>query len=393
MSEDTGTTGLTPADKETADIKVNEIEENSDIEFEALFDEDVSEADLKGETEEEIVDDEKKPAEEKPADEKSETDKAATSEPKGDEDEKSSEKADTDPKLAGEEEKKEDPEKTEKVDYSKPPPEGYVPLPALKEARTINTNLKSQVGALQKTVELLQAQPKTGVETKSEDDGFADFKVKTQAEFNELVEDDVEEAVKYQNRLENYNQHQQKVQRQQQIELAEKQNVANAIDRSMEMIAESVPGIYEEGNQIGSDLFEFAVANGFNQDYLSVLTTPATMITPVDQDGNASKKSYPLAGGAASMIKMLHALYRETKKQDPENLRETIKAEVEKDLREKITQELLEKFKAETTGQAFRSINEIPGGDDEELAHKKVYSEADFAKMSQKDQEKVLSGA
>jgi hypothetical protein len=372
MSEEkTENQGLTPAEKDDAEIRENSRDDNADGEFGALFDEEVTEAALMGEEEE-------TPAEEKP-DEKSDKE-AAASESEGEE--KPGEKT--------EESEEKTEAKSEEVDYTKPPPKGYVPLPAVQEAREINKNLKTQIDTLQKTVELLQTQ--TAEKVTPEDDEFKDFEVLSQQKFDELVEDDVEEALKYQSKLARYNDHQRNVQHNQQIEVARKQKVDGAINQSIEKIVQSVPGIYEEGNNIASDLFEFAVSSGFDKDYLTLLTTPATRISPVDSQGNVSKESFPLADGAASMITMLYKLHQSVRERNPEELRSKIEAEVKEKLRKEITEELLEKFKNETTGQSFRSIADVPGGSDDEPAHKKFYSEADFSKMSEKEQQRILGG-
>jgi hypothetical protein len=174
MSEEkTENQGLTPAEKDDAEIRENSRDDNADGEFGALFDEEVTEAALMGEEEE-------TPAEEKP-DEKSDKE-AAASESEGEE--KPGEKT--------EESEEKTEAKSEEVDYTKPPPKGYVPLPAVQEAREINKNLKTQIDTLQKTVELLQTQ--TAEKVTPEDDEFKDFEVLSQQKFDELVEDDVEEA-------------------------------------------------------------------------------------------------------------------------------------------------------------------------------------------------------
>jgi hypothetical protein len=349
----TEATGLTEAEKETAEIRVDEEDHNQDVE------EDPEEA------EEKEGDKETEPTED---------DKTADSESKGEE--------------------KKEPEKesaTEEVDYSKPPPKGYVPLPAVQQERAVNKELKGQIATLQKTVELLQTQaPKS--EERTEEGEFEGFKVLSQSEFDDLVEDDVEEATRYQNKLGRYNEHQRNQQQLQKIELARTQRVNAAINSSLEKIVTAVPGIHDEGSTIGNELFEFAQKNGFDGNYLNILTTPATRILTVDQEGNVSKESIPLAEGAASMISMLHKLYQSERDSDPEKLRSEIEAKVTEELRAKITQELLEKFKSEDPTGDFRSITDIPSGSNDDPVKGKEYTEEELFSVSPKDERKWLGG-
>jgi hypothetical protein len=356
--------------------RVNEVDENPDVEFDSLFDEEVSNSELEGDEE---------PAEET---------EAATSEPKGDDEkpaevkeEKSAKEAEKEAETADETKK----EETEEVDYSQPPPTGYVPIPALHEARREKDDLKGQLDLANQSIQTLQTQiAKPKGEPDQEE--LKDFKILSDKEFQELVEDDVEEALIYKNKLDNYKETQTERKRLEQVAEYQNQQVEAVINKSVDRISSEVPGIYEKDSTIGSELFDFAVENGFNDKFISLLTSPTTRISPVDNEGKVSPQSYPLADGAASLVTMLHKLYKASKNSDSDNLRSEIEAEVRKDEREKVTQELMDKFKNETTGTTFKSIADGPGGSNDEPGGKQFYSEGDFTNMSAEEERRVLGG-
>jgi hypothetical protein len=366
-------TEMTEVEKDESDIRVNEIEENVDVEFEPLFGEEKS-------TEEALTGEDPGKAEEKPEE------KAKEKEPE--------KKASTDEKPAAEskdtKEPEKEPEKLEKEpDYTKPPPKGYVAIQTMHEARANVDSAKRQLETANQTIELLQSQQKAP----KEKDEFSDFEILSDNDWEELVKDDVEEALIYKNRLDKFNTHQRTKQKEKEIQLQRHQQIETAISNSVDKIATNVPGIFDEGNEIQKKLFDFGVENGFDGNYLEVMTNPATRITPIDKDGKPVDTSYPLGGGAVSLVTMIHKLNESIKGADPEKLRTEISEKLEIDLREKITQEILEKFKTETTGQSFRSISDISGGSNDELGEKKFYTEADMARMSPEEKERVLTGA
>ena len=385
-------TVVSEAEMAGADIKVNEMEQNPESEFGSLFDEDVSDAELQGESKETTEEKETAASESKGEDGKTESDKAQTAEEKEAKEAEAKKEVEAKKVDETEAEKAKTDEKTDEVDYSKPPPTGYVAIPALKESRRETEAVKGQLEIANQNIQALQAQvaaPKVEAET---DDEFKDFKVLSDNELKELTEDDVEEAVLYMNKLSRFKEVQSSRKQREQIEQYEQQQVEAVIGKSVERISSEVPGIYEEGNTIGNELFEFAVENGFNNEFLTLLTSPGTRITPVDKDGNISDKSYPLADGAASLVTMLYKLRESSKMNDSENLRSEIEAEVRKDEREKVTRELMDKFKNETTGQTFKSIADSPGGSNDEPGGKQFYTEKDFSNMSDEEERKVLGG-
>ena len=384
MSEDkSGPEGpVTTADVDA--IRVDERFDNDDTVFEPLFEnEKVSEAELKGEessTDEKPADsessDEKTPEKEKP--EKAEPEEA---EKKSEEPEKTDEK---DPDVA------EKPE--EKPDPNAPPPKGFVPIQALHESRENERSLKDHIASLERNLELIQAEKKVDTEKSEEPEMFKDFKVLSDAEWKELVAEDVEEALIYSRKLDEYNQYQSNKQREKQLELAEMQRTEAVIRDSVRLIAEKVPGIYEDDGEVQRKLYDFGVENGFDGQFLTVMSNPATRIIPVGQDGKPTGKEYPLGKGAASLVSMINRFHEAISSNDAEKIRSEIEKDVETRLRNELSKELMAKIKNNEDVGSFRSISDAPGGSNEEPHMKKHYSEKDFFNMSEEEKRRVLGG-
>lgn len=389
MSEEKGSE-LTPAEKENADIRVNEIEENHDTSlFEPLFDESMTEDQLKGEDPDNQEETGEKPEKEtKP--QGIETDKPAKEGKESTEEKQSPEKEEAAPSESKDDEKPSHETQEEEPDYSKPPPKGYVAIPALREAREEIRELKHTVSQQNQAIESLK-------QTKTEKDGlpeeFKDFKVLSSQEYKELVEEDVEEAMIYRDKLDRYKDYQQTIRNQKEAAQAANNQARQIIDASLDKMVTEIPGIFDDDKGIGNELAQFAVENGIPDAYLELMSNPATRIVPVDENGNPLGKTYVLGDGAAGLVTLIHRLRGKLVNSDPDKIRSEIEKELEPKLREKITAELVEKFKNETGGQSFRSINDVPGGDDSEITTKKFISEADYAKMSEQEKERLLAGA
>jgi len=381
MSEDkSGPEGpATTADVDA--IRVDERFDNDDTVFEPLFeDENVSDAALKGEE----PSTEEKPADSESSDEKPpEKEKPEEAEKEPEEPEKPDEK---DPDVA------EKPE--EKPDPNAPPPKGFVPIQALHESRENERSLKDHIASLERNLELLQAAPekKVGTEKSEEPEMFKEFKVLSDAEWKELVAEDVEEALIYSRKLDEYNRYQSNKQREKQLEVAEMQRIESVIKDSVRLIADKVPGIYEDDGEVQKKLYDFGVDNGFDGQFLTVMSNPATRIIPVGQDGKPTGKEYPLGKGAASLVSMINKFHETISSNDPDKIRSEIEKDVETRLRSELSKELMAKIKNNEDVGSFRSISDAPGGSNEEPHMKKHYSEKDFFNMSEEEKRRALGG-
>ena len=378
---DGGKTGEVP---DGTDILGEEKPEDNG-EFKPLFDEEeqYGEAQLTGE-EEETPAKEGEESEEQPADQKAEEEKQAAkeSEEKAKEEAEAQEKADAEAKAKEEAEAK---AAKEKADTK--PPDGYVPHAALHETRELLKEEKAARKSLEDKVEKLIAEKE--IPEPEMPDGF---KILTELELDELIEDNPNEAIRYQAKLQRYESKKavaKEVMREQQRE------AESVVMTSVDRIEKAVPGLYDSEKSIAKDLAEFAVKSGFKDEaFLEVMTNPATVVIPAGTD-----KRVLLSNGAASLIEMLHKIHTssaEGKEGDVEKVRAEITEELTKSLTETITAEvtkdLLTKLKPEHVPSEYRSIEELPGSQDAPVASTKQYTEDEFARLSEEEQNKLLGG-
>ena len=193
------------------------------------------------------------------------------------------------------EEKKDDGKATQEQATEKES-EGYVPHAALHETRELLKEEKAARKDLEDKVDQLAAE-------KAEPEMPDGFKVLTDEELDELIEDDPQEALRYQFKFKAYNEKKAKAEEAMENQQRQAENfVMNTVDR----IEKAVPGLYDEDNSIGKDLADFAIKSGFKDEaFLEVMTNPATVVIPA-----GSKTPYLLSNGAASLIEMLHNLHK-----------------------------------------------------------------------------------
>jgi len=213
------------------------------------------------------------------------------------------EKGFSEAELSGEEDEK--PEKEGKESEEQPAdqkaekePESSesegMPYDALYEERVERERLRSDVQQLHQDLQDVKAEK--AVEFDS------DFKVLSDEELDELIEDDPQEALRYQFKLKAYNEKKAKAEETMENQQRQAENfVMTTVDR----IEKAVPGLYDEDNSIAKDLSDFAIESGFKDEaFLEVMTNPATVVIPAGTD-----KRILLSNGAASLIEMLHSLH------------------------------------------------------------------------------------
>jgi len=268
------------------------------------------------------------------------------------------------------EDKKEEPEaKDEK------PPAGYVPHAALHEARMEKQELARELNALKQEVADLKATK----EEVAEDS----FKVLSDEEFEELVEEDPVEAIKYERKLDKYREAQKSKENERDVAKKQQEKDQQVITESLERMTKAVPGLYEEGSSVNKDLATFAIKNGFDPDLLGLMTTPSTFIATPNGDIK------PLGNGAAGLVEMIYKFYTAAKTNSPETLRAQAEANAEKKLRETITAELMKKFKTQK-GTDFKSIGDVPGASGETPEITGGFTEAQYVNMTPQQRDKLL---
>lgn len=170
-----------------------------------------------------------------------------------------------------------------------------------------------------------------------------EFKVLSEAELEELVEDDPMEAVKYTARLNDH------YRRQDQIKIQENQR-ESIISESMGKISDAVPGIYDQGSEVGLKLTEYGIDQGFDVNTLAALSNPGTQIIVPGED------SPRLVGdGAVALVKILNSGFAGG---DDSALR----AQIEKEVIERVTKEITQKMKA-TSGAP--TLGDLPASSKE----------------------------
>lgn len=339
-------------------------------EFGGLFEDEpkATEDELKGVSDEPEKEQEEKEPESLKAEEKG----SPAAEAKGEE--KGEEKVD-EGKTEGK--KAEEPGKDEKPKTEKPP-KGYVPTAALTEAREIIKALKEEVAGL-KTQEPERKAP-------AKENPFKDFKVLSDAEYDELADEDPAEALRYMNKLRKYEKYESEQRREQAKATESKQRMEALISDYTEQIATEIPGIYDEESEVASEYAEFAEELGFdNPDYLNVMTDPRTLIVP-----HGDSQSYLLGPGVLSFLKLLkNAKEKTASVVDEKALRETI----ENELRPKIAEEELKKLTKKMKGaeeSSYKSITDVPGsGGEVDVSSLQTWNEEDWAKLKRKDPAKA----
>lgn len=309
-----------------------------------------------------------------------------TANPKPTEDETKPEEKKEDP--VKEPEKKEEPKKEEPKEDGKEitkPPEGYVPLAALREERTQRKQLADDLANLRAELQALKTAPKAGEEP--------EFKILSEAEFNQLVEDAPVEAIKYTKKLQEYEAKQAKVNEVKKQTEAQEQWEQSVVGKTIQRIETEVPGIYDDEATINSELTAFASEQGLDPVYLSVFSDPRTRIIPPGQ-----KNPIILGEGAAELISMLYKVYSAKGKGSREAIEKELRtafdtelseklAAKEAEVTEKITKEVMGKLKEQPT---YRSLGDAPGSGDTPLSG--PLTEAQIAKMSPEELRRALGG-
>lgn len=248
---------------------------------------------------------------------------------------------------------------------AEPPPKGFVPTAALREAREELKQVKERLKILEAAKP--PALPVNIPEVRE------DFKVLTKAEFQELSEESPREAITYMMELQEYKEAQRIKQAQEAEKIQREREVELLLTEAAKQMTEAVPDLFAEDSTAQKELGEFAETIGFTRD-MFYLTNPETQIilpgetTPVY-----------LGTQAASIIKMLAGLKNKKPDVDIDKLRKEIETEV------------LTKIKAGKS-KTFTSLGDIPTSKSETPVSKGVLTEAQFAKLSAKEQEAYLSG-
>lgn len=282
------------------------------------------------------------------------------------------------------------------------PPRGFVPLEAVREARGENRHLKGENQTLQSENQELKTQlaalndkvDKLGNDGKPDSgDVPPDFKVLSEQEFQDLTEEAPGEAIVYLNNLHAFRDAEAASAKKAAEEkaasdaLTERNNAAQAsIDEAYDRMEEVLPGLFGEDNTVGNEIADFAESMGFTED-LHVLTDPGTVIlTP------GSDEPVVMGNMAAEMLSMFVNI--KGKMAERGSKKDTVRAEIEKEVTAKVTKELLAKFK-EKGESAFKSVSSLQGTDVDQAQDFKGQNltEAELSKLTPEEYERYLAGS
>ena len=360
-----------------AQIRDNVEPHNEGVTFEPLFaNEGVTEAQLKGED--------------------ATGDKTATPEPKSDDTEKKGEET-PEAKKAAEEKSEADAKVTEakaKEDAEKAKAE--IPADVKAEVAkkdehiagltTAVTQERQAVKRLKQEVQRLSAEnqqlktPKAGPD---EADKFKDFKVLSPEEYDALVDEDPDAAVRYSYKYNLYREHKTEIERRKTIENQVKAAETEIVNYGFQELEKVLPGVTQGKNDMAGVLTNFAVQNGISDSVLAILTHPGTKVTTIEGE------NLLMGEGAAQLVHLIKASYEKVSSVPD---RKKIEAELRPIIESEVQTKIIEKLKQDPSG-GFRSLDQLAGsGKKDSKPILGTFSESDYAQMTEAEQRAALGG-
>lgn len=251
---------------------------------------------------------------------------------------------------------------------------------ALHQERKMIKQLKARVAELETEI------TKGSSDDKSADDPFKDFKVLSDQEYEELLDDDPDEATKYLYKFGRYQEHQRKVETDQRL-MHDAQHQVNAlINEGIEALEAVIPGISKgEAKEDVKKLTEFALKNGFDNEVLTAITDPGTKIVTRDNE------VLILSDGAAQVVKAIKSAY-EASTLNKDQIRKELEAELRPKIEAEVQKTLIEKLQKDPES-GFRSLDMAAGSGLKEMKLTTgPISEADYARLSDKERAALLGG-
>lgn len=352
-------------------VKAPQADMEDDFEFEPMFEERPTEAQLKGEEED------------KP---KSEGD-AVPDSPDGEDKDKPEDDPDTDlPDEAAEKDKpadkpdvepeKDEPEKDDGPELEKKddgPGDLKVALKDERERakaeRQGRVNAETRSAQLENRVQELELQVQENAGTDLED-GEEPFKPKTDKEFRELVREDPDAAMIYQRRERRYEQKMVAVKAQ---DDAEQTVVTDALRKIGEVVTDA---------DVNMNLTDYAVSKGMSKQALSAMTAPGTKIILPGQN-----TPMVLGGMATELVNFINNSKSGTVDRDTlvKEIEAELRPKIEKEMASNVVNKLKNKESDTPVSLDLPSANEAPDG-----GSTRDYSESEWAGLPQAEKDKIL---
>lgn len=248
-----------------------------------------------------------------------------------------------------------------------------------KERQNVRT-LKQELQRLTAENEQLR-QPKEATDKDAEK--FKDFKVLSDEDYENLVDEDPDSATKYLYKLNKYNEYQSKVKANKVNEGRAKSAETEIVNFGIQELEKVLPGITRGRNDMVSKLTEFAVKHGVDDAVLAVLTDPRTkVITPQGEN-------LIIGDGAAQLVRLIKETY-EAVSSTPD--RAKIEAELRPIIEAEAQKKIIEKLK-QNPSMGFRSLDQLAGsGDKNAKPLTGTITVADYAKMPEEERRAALGG-
>ena len=353
------TDGVDNNPSQTSKEEILEQQTNPGLES-SLFDESISDAELRGESTSE-----KNPATEEPSDD---TNKKAMG---GEKDEKPKDSNDRNgntsaDKAVDDDAKAVNGDAADDNGLEKPskPPKGFVSLKALHEERRARQGLQDEIQELRDALEN-QDNGEKEFDPSSTLDG--ELEILTKEEYDTLNEEDPIAAMQYKLDLREHKDQQRQIK-------ANQQAMVDSIRSGFDKVLEELPEIAEDENTVAEDIEDFASERGIDSKVFLAMANPNTMIV---ENG----RQRPLGTDAADFLLLLHRTMKSQK---------DMKGTLEEDIRKDVEAELLEKFKKDQSN--FKSLEDAPASSEAPEGGLAEFTEDSFRKMSEKDREEALRG-
>lgn len=261
------------------------------------------------------------------------------------------------------------------------PPAGFVPKQALDEERHKRQSLSSELyQAKAKIAELETRAAKMPAEKPGQAEEFKDFKILSQQEFDELVEDDPIEAQKYQRQETRFIEHQRAKEREERSKKEFEALQNQVLQESVDEIDHVAPGIWDPKTGVSKELTDTAERFGISKQVASVMSNPGTIIL----DPKTGRQLI-LGSGAVEFVRLVKGISDFAKNNDPEAMKKKLEAEIETSRAESIVR----KIKNGPAGPV--SINEAPSLNDS-LASDYGTDEESMARLPENTRRKLLGG-
>lgn len=171
---------------------------------------------------------------------------------------------------------------------------------------------------------------------------------------------------------------------------AENDTVSRVVNDGMKLMDELVPGIRDiNGSDVNKNLTSFAREIGLPDTALATITHPGTIIK------HPGGEPRYLGDDAAYIVSLINQAFNFSKKaKEGGTITEEAKKAMEKEIREKVTKEVLAKIKSGKGNELNTNIGELPGvankDNDTDIFSGRPLTEQEYARLTGEEKERYL---